>query len=91
MIHHPLGAPPIICPPPTPAILLCILVLLIGAHSTARAATAAQPATGRTLQLVTDTACQTQISALMDQWEADRREEGWKVLAHPQPGGRGGA
>jgi hypothetical protein len=39
----------------------------------------AQPG-GRTLQLVTDAACQAKLSDMLNQWEADRQAGGWKVL-----------
>jgi hypothetical protein len=39
--------------------------------------------------MVTDAACQAKLANLLDQWEADRRSEGWKVLkriiAGPDP------
>jgi hypothetical protein len=56
--------------------LLCVVALLLCLPGTSRADAVAS----RTLQLVTDSACQGQIPALLDQWEADRRGEGWKVL-----------
>jgi hypothetical protein len=63
--------------------LLCVLANLVCLPGKARA----DANTSRTLQLVTDSACQSQIPALLDQWEADRRAEGWKVLKRIVAGG----
>ena len=59
---------------------LCLLALGLSSVDCARADRAQPIGTGRTVQLVTDSACQSQISTLLDQWEADRKGDGWKVL-----------
>jgi hypothetical protein len=56
---------------------VCVLAAMLAAV----AARADDPAdAGRTLQLVTDAACESQAPTLLSQWEADRRADGWKVL-----------
>ena len=55
---------------------LCTMGLMLHLPAVAHADDGAP----RTVQLVTDAACQSKITVMLTQWETDRREEGWTVL-----------
>ena len=64
----------------TQKLTLLLAVLLSVTPKPAHAGPTLQGASSRTVLLVTDSACESKIPALLDQWESDRRAEGWKVL-----------
>jgi len=62
------------------AIFCALLLAIWSANGAAASEGRAAQKPGRTLVLVTDAACESKLPDLLNQWEADRRVEGWKVL-----------